>query len=78
MPAAVLIGVAVTAVPALLASRRHHTWFSVLAVAASAGTFGPLLALGLLRDQSDRPVPLASLLFVLVPTAGLAYSFSRR
>lgn len=50
----------------------------MLAVAASAGTFGPLLALGLLRDQSDRPVPLASLLFVLVPTAGLAYSFSRR
>ena len=78
VPAAVLASAAVTAVLALVASRRDHAWFSVLALAASAGIFGPLLAVGLLRDQPDRLVPLASLLFVLVPAGALAYSFSRR
>jgi hypothetical protein len=78
IPLLALVAVGATTLLALRASVRRRPWFVLIAVAGAMGTAGPLVALGILRDEPDLLVPIATGLLVLPPIAALAYSVSVR
>lgn len=82
LPVVILMMVAVTGVFAILAARPRHkegsrVWLYLMIATTLLSVLGPVVGLGLFRDAPDVLVPLATVLFALLPVVALGYCFWR-
>ena len=68
--------VAATGVVGARLARPHRAWFAVLVVLTVIGVAGPLVALGIFRDQPDIFVPVAAAIELLAAIVASGYSLA--
>lgn len=82
LPLLILVMVALTGVLAISAALRGvkdnggGAWRALLVVCTLLGVAGPVVSLAIFRDSPDILVPLATVLFLLVPISALSYAAS--